>query len=297
MSTPTPTTTSTATPTVTKTNSPTPTTSRSGLGEIYIQAYNDEYPVDGIVDNAYIVIGRDSQGRAIVKTARQIFPTLTPTSTPTYTPTNTTTPTVTPTNTETPTVTPTNTITNTVTPSNTPSPVYRKVNVFNNDLDTSKRIFVVKNKSLIFNFEVANLIDIPNGGRLSQIEIGEIFISSNYTDELSAKIEVFKPDGVGGYTRIGADENFKFTKGSVNSDNSIKIIGDFTSGVDINVERLQSYVLRMTHVDFPYFYGIKTGILGNYIAGVSDQTYGSDLIPLSASNESIKLKVYIGAYV
>lgn len=296
MSTPTPTTTSTTTPTITKTNSPTPTTSRSGLGEIFIQAYNDTYPGDGVVDNAYIVIGRDSDGKAIVKTARQIFPSQTPTSTPTYTATNTVTPTVTPTNTSTPTFTPTNTITNTVTPSNTPSPVYRNVNVFNNDLDTSKKIFVVKNKSLIFNFEVANLTDIPNGGRLSRIQIGEIFISSNYTDELSAKMEVFKPDGLGGYTRIGVDDNFKFTRGSLNSDNSIKIIGHFTSGVDINVERSQSYVLRMTHVDFPYFYGIKTGTLATYPAGVSDQTYGSNLVPLS-TNESIKLTVDIGAYV
>ena len=52
MSTPTPTATSTATPTTTMT--PTPT--RSGLGEIYIQSYNDVYPVDGSVDNAYIVM-------------------------------------------------------------------------------------------------------------------------------------------------------------------------------------------------------------------------------------------------
>ena len=207
--TPTVTPTNTATPTVTKTNTPTPTTSRSGLGEIYIQAYNDVYPGDGTVDNAYIVIGRDADGKAIVKTARQVFPSPTPTNTATQTPTNTETPTQTPTNTITPTQTITNTQTNTVTPSVTPSPVYTTINVFNNQIETSKRIFVMKQKSLQFNFTSAIAPTAPNGGRLHSFEIGEVFLNSSYKEDLIVDVEVFSQnDG----SLFGQARNVKLTK-------------------------------------------------------------------------------------
>lgn len=297
MSTPTPTATNTATPTVTptvtKTNSPTPTTSRSGLGEIYIQAYNDVYPVDGTVDNAYIVIGRDSDGKAIVKTARQVFPSPTPTNTATQTPTNTETPTQTPTNTTTPTQTITNTITNTITPSVTPSPVYTTVSVFDNQISTSKRIFVMKQKSLQFNFTTANINNAPKGGRLHSFEIGEVFLNSSYKEDLISRVELFRQsDG----SLVGKDARVKVTKGAINEDGSIKLIANITSGVDINIDSSQDYTLRMSHIDFPFFYGIKTGESTINLASVVDEGYLGLLKPTSG-NQSVKLKVNIGAYV
>ncbi len=303
MSTPTPTATNTATPTVTptntltptvtKTNSPTPTTSRSGLGEIYIQAYNDVYPGDGTVDNAYIVIGRDADGKAIVKTARQVFPSPTPTNTTTQTPTNTETPTQTPTNTTTPTQTITNTQTNTVTPSVTPSPVYTTINVFNNQIETSKRIFVMKQKSLQFNFTSAIAPTAPKGGRLHSFEIGEVFLNSSYKEDLIVDVEVFSQnDG----SLFGQARNVKLTKGALNQDGSIKLIATITSGVDIDIVSSTNYVLRMSHVEFPFFYGIKTGESNQYYAGVVDEGYNG-LLSVLNNNQSTKLKVNIGAYV
>jgi len=289
MSTPTPTATSTATPTTTMT--PTPT--RSGLGEIYIQSYNDVYPVDGSVDNAYIVIGRDADGKAIVKTARQIFPTLTPTNTTTQTQTSTTTPTQTPTNTNTPTQTITNTITNTITPSVTPSPVYSTVSIFDNTIETSKRIFVMKQKSLQFNFTSIVTSSAPKGGRLHSFEIGEVFLNSSYKEDLISRVELFRQ---GDSSLVGEDARVKVTKGAINEDGSIKLIATITSGVDINIDLSQDYTLRMSHVDFPFFYGIKTGESVNNLAGVVDEEYSGLLKPLDSS-QSVKLKVNIGAYV
>ena len=303
MSTPTPTATNTATPTVTptntltptvtKTNSPTPTTSRSGLGEIYIQAYNDVYPGDGTVDNAYIVIGRDADGKAIVKTARQVFPSPTPTNTTTQTPTNTETPTQTPTNTTTPTQTITNTQTNTVTPSVTPSPVYSIVNIFNNTIETSKRIFVMKQKSLQFNFTSIVDSSAPKGGRLHSFEIGEVFLNSSYKEDLTVNVEVFSRDTD---SLLGQVANAKVTKGPLNDDGSLKLIATITSGVDINIDSSQDYTLRMSHVEFPFFYGIKTGESTENLASVVDEGYSGLLKPTSG-NQSVKLKVNIGAYV
>ena len=291
--TPTVTPTNTATPTVTKTNTPTPTTSRSGLGEIYIQAYNDVYPGDGTVDNAYIVIGRDADGKAIVKTARQVFPSPTPTNTATQTPTNTETPTQTPTNTITPTQTITNTQTNTVTPSVTPSPVYTTINVFNNQIETSKRIFVMKQKSLQFNFTSAIAPTAPKGGRLHSFEIGEVFLNSSYKEDLIVDVEVFSQnDG----SLFGQARNVKLTKGALNQDGSIKLIATITSGVDIDIVSSTNYVLRMSHVEFPFFYGIKTGESNQYYAGVVDEGYNG-LLSVLNNNQSTKLKVNIGAYV
>tara|TARA_B100002019_G_scaffold122456_1_gene105315 strand:- start:2092 stop:3003 length:912 start_codon:yes stop_codon:yes gene_type:complete len=291
--TPTVTPTNTATPTVTKTNTPTPTTSRSGLGEIYMQAYNDVYPGDGTVDNAYIVIGRDADGKAIVKTARQVFPSPTPTNTATQTPTNTETPTQTPTNTITPTQTITNTQTNTVTPSVTPSPVYTTINVFNNQIETSKRIFVMKQKSLQFNFTSAIAPTAPNGGRLHSFEIGEVFLNSSYKEDLIVDVEVFSQnDG----SLFGQARNVKLTKGALNQDGSIKLIATITSGVDIDIVSSTNYVLRMSHVEFPFFYGIKTGESNQYYAGVVDEGYNG-LLSVLNNNQSTKLKVNIGAYV
>ena len=303
MSTPTPTATNTATPTVTptntltptvtKTNSPTPTTSRSGLGEIYIQAYNDVYPGDGTVDNAYIVIGRDADGKAIVKTARQVFPSPTPTNTTTQTPTNTETPTQTPTNTTTPTQTITNTQTNTVTPSVTPSPVYSIVNIFNNTIETSKRIFVMKQKSLQFNFTSIVSSSAPKGGRLHSFEIGEVFLNSSYKEDLISQVELFRQ---GDSSLVGSDDRVKVTKGAINEDGSIKLIATITSGVDINIDLSQDYTLRMSHVDFPFFYGIKTGESVNNLVDVVNEGYSGLLKPLDNS-QSVQLKVNIGAYV
>ena len=289
MSTPTPTATSTATPTTTMTPQPT----RSGLGEIYIQSYNDVYPVDGSVDNAYIVIGRDADGKAIVKTARQVFPTLTPTNTTTQTQTSTTTPTQTPTNTNTPTQTITNTITNTNTPSVSPSPVYSIVSIFDNTIETSKRIFVMKQKSLQFNFTSIVTSSAPKGGRLHSFEIGEVFLNSSYKEDLISRVELFRQ---GDSSLVGEDARVKVTKGAINEDGSIKLIATITSGVDINIDLSQDYTLRMSHVDFPFFYGIKTGESVNNFAGVVDEEYSGLLKPLDSS-QSVKLKVNIGAYV
>ena len=289
MSTPTPTATSTATPTTTMTPQPT----RSGLGEIYIQSYNDVYPVDGSVDNAYIVIGRDADGKAIVKTARQVFPTLTPTNTTTQTQTSTTTPTQTPTNTNTPTQTITNTITNTNTPSVSPSPVYSIVSIFDNTIETSKRIFVMKQKSLQFNFTSIVTSSAPKGGRLHSFEIGEVFLNSSYKEDLISRVELFRQ---GDSSLVGEDARVKVTKGAINEDGSIKLIATITSGVDINIDLSQDYTLRMSHVDFPFFYGIKTGESVNNLAGVVDEEYSGLLKPLDSS-QSVKLKVNIGAYV
>ena len=289
MSTPTPTATSTATPTTTMTPQPT----RSGLGEIYIQSYNDVYPVDGSVDNAYIVIGRDADGKAIVKTARQVFPTLTPTNTTTQTQTSTTTPTQTPTNTNTPTQTITNTITNTNTPSVSPSPVYSIVSIFDNTIETSKRIFVMKQKSLQFNFTSIVTSSAPKGGRLHSFEIGEVFLNSSYKEDLISRVELFRQ---GDSSLVGEDSRVKVVKGAINEDGSIKLIATITSGVDINIDLSQDYTLRMSHVDFPFFYGIKTGESVNNFAGVVDEEYSGLLKPLDSS-QSVKLKVNIGAYV
>jgi len=285
MSTPTP----TATPTTTFTQTPT----RSGLGEIYIQSYNDVYPVDGSVDNAYIVIGRDADGKAIVKTARQAFPTLTPTNTTTQTQTSTTTPTQTPTNTNTPTQTITNTITNTITPSVSPSPVYSIVNIFDNTIETSKRIFVMKQKSLQFNFTCAIAPTAPKGGRLLSFEIGEVFLNSSYKEDLISRVELFRQSDS---SLVGKDSRVKVTKGAINEDGSIKLIATITSGVDINIDSSQDYTLRMSHIDFPFFYGIKTGESDKYYAGVVDEGYNGLLSALN-SNQSAKLKVNMGAYV
>ena len=289
MSTPTPTATSTATPTTTMT--PTPT--RSGLGEIYIQSYNDVYPVDGAVDNAYIVIGRDADGKAIVKTARQVFPTLTPTNTTTQTQTTTTTPTQTPTNTNTPTQTITNTITNTITPSVSPSPVYSIVSIFDNTIETSKRIFVMKQKSLQFNFSAITPVSATKGGRLHSFEIGEVFLNSSYKEDLISRVELFRQ---GDSSLVGEDTRVKVAKGAINEDGSIKLIATITSGVDINIDSSQDYTLRMSHIDFPFFYGIKTGESTTNLAGVVDDGYSGLLKPLD-TNQSVKLKVNIGAYV
>ena len=289
MSTPTPTATSTATPTTTMT--PTPT--RSGLGEIYIQSYNDVYPVDGAVDNAYIVIGRDADGKAIVKTARQVFPTLTPTNTTTQTQTTTTTPTQTPTNTNTPTQTITNTITNTITPSVSPSPVYSTVSIFDNAIETSKRIFVMKQKSLQFNFSAITPVSATKGGRLHSFEIGEVFLNSSYKEDLISRVELFRQ---GDSSLVGEDTRVKVAKGAINEDGSIKLIATITSGVDINIDSSQDYTLRMSHIDFPFFYGIKTGESTTNLAGVVDDGYSGLLKPLD-TNQSVKLKVNIGAYV
>ena len=289
MSTPTPTATSTATPTTTMT--PTPT--RSGLGEIYIQSYNDVYPVDGSVDNAYIVIGRDADGKAIVKTARQVFPTLTPTNTTTQTQTTTTTPTQTPTNTNTPTQTITNTITNTITPSVSPSPVYSIVSIFDNTIETSKRIFVMKQKSLQFNFSAIIPLSATKGGRLHSFEIGEVFLNSSYKEDLISRVELFRQ---GDSSLVGEDTRVKVAKGAINEDGSIKLIATITSGVDINIDSSQDYTLRMSHIDFPFFYGIKTGESTTNLAGVVDDGYSGLLKPLD-TNQSVKLKVNIGAYV
>ena len=278
---------------MTKTNSPTPTTSRSGLGEIYIQAYNDVYPVDGTVDNAYIVIGRDADGKAIVKTARQVFPSPTPTNTATQTPTNTETPTQTPTNTTTPTQTITNTVTNTVTPSVTPSPVYAVIDIFDNQIETSKRIFVMKRKSLQFNFTSISTPSAPRRGRLHSFEIGEVFLNSSYQEDLISRVELFRKND--SYL-VGQDSSVKVTKGPANEDGSIKLIATITSGVDINIDLSQDYTLRMSHVDFPFFYGIKTGDSVNNLAGVVDEGYSGLLKPLD-NNQSVQLKVNIGAYV
>jgi len=291
--TPTVTPTNTATPTVTKTNTPTPTTSRSGLGEIYIQAYNDVYPGDGTVDNAYIVIGRDADGKAIVKTARQVFPSPTPTNTATQTPTNTETPTQTPTNTITPTQTITNTQTNTVTPSVTPSPVYTTVSVFDNQIETSKRIFVMKQKSLQFDFATTRIENAPRGGRLHSFEIGEVFLNSSYKEDLTVNVEVFSRDT---NSLVGQVANVKVTKGALNDDGSLKLIGTIASGVDINIDSSQNYTLRMSHVNFPFFYGIKTGESTTNFVSVVDEGY-SGLLKPTGGNESVKLKVNIGAYV
>ena len=284
---------STPTPTATPTTTMTPTPTRSGLGEIYIQSYNDVYPVDGSVDNAYIVIGRDADGKAIVKTARQIFPTLTPTNTTTQTQTSTTTPTQTPTNTNTPTQTITNTITNTITPSVTPSPVYSTVSIFDNTIETSKRIFVMKQKSLQFNFTSIVTSSAPKGGRLHSFEIGEVFLNSSYKEDLISRVELFRQ---GDSSLVGEDARVKVTKGAINEDGSIKLIATITSGVDINIDLSQDYTLRMSHVDFPFFYGIKTGESVNNLAGVVDEEYSGLLKPLDSS-QSVKLKVNIGAYV
>ena len=289
MSTPTPTATSTATPTTTMTPQPT----RSGLGEIYIQSYNDVYPVDGSVDNAYIVIGRDADGKAIVKTARQVFPTLTPTNTTTQTQTSTTTPTQTPTNTNTPTQTITNTITNTITPSVSPSPVYSIVSIFDNTIETSKRIFVMKQKSLQFNFSAIIPLSATKGGRLHSFEIGEVFLNSSYKEDLISRVELFRQ---GDSSLVGEDTRVKVAKGAINEDGSIKLIATITSGVDINIDSSQDYTLRMSHIDFPFFYGIKTGESTTNLAGVVDDGYSGLLKPLD-TNQSVKLKVNIGAYV
>ena len=289
MSTPTPTATSTATPTTTMTPQPT----RSGLGEIYIQSYNDVYPVDGSVDNAYIVIGRDADGKAIVKTARQVFPTLTPTNTTTQTQTSTTTPTQTPTNTNTPTQTITNTITNTNTPSVSPSPVYSIVSIFDNTIETSKRIFVMKQKSLQFNFTSIVTSSAPKGGRLHSFEIGEVFLNSSYKEDLISRVELFRQ---GDSSLVGEDSRVKVVKGAINEDGSIKLIATITSGVDINIDSSQDYTLRMSHIDFPFFYGIKTGESTTNLVGVVDDEYSGLLKPLD-TNQSVKLKVNIGAYV
>ena len=289
MSTPTPTATSTATPTTTMTPQPT----RSGLGEIYIQSYNDVYPVDGSVDNAYIVIGRDADGKAIVKTARQVFPTLTPTNTTTQTQTSTTTPTQTPTNTNTPTQTITNTITNTITPSVSPSPVYSTVSIFDNAIETSKRIFVMKQKSLQFNFSAIIPLSATKGGRLHSFEIGEVFLNSSYKEDLISRVELFRQ---GDSSLVGEDTRVKVAKGAINEDGSIKLIATITSGVDINIDSSQDYTLRMSHIDFPFFYGIKTGESTTNLAGVVDDGYSGLLKPLD-TNQSVKLKVNIGAYV
>lgn len=263
--------------------------------KLYLQAYNDNYPGSGVVDGAYLVVSEGPSGEAIIDQRLTIFPTITPTNTATVTTTPTFTPTVTQTVTRTPTYTPTYTPTNTVTPSVTPSSVYQEINVFNNDLLTSKQVFATVNRSIQCHFTVANLAQITNGGRLSKFEISEIFLGNYTKNTVSAKIEVFQLQN-GSYSLIGVDDNFVFRKSDNTDDRSSKLVGDFTSGVNINVNKSLHYAIRISNLGLDYFYALKTGLANNYYAGVVDEEYGSELIALN-NGESIQTKINIGVYL
>jgi len=270
------------------------------VDKLYIQAYNDDYPGSGIVDGAYLVISEGPSGQAIIEQKLTIFPTLTPTPTITNTATCTQTQTVTPTYTRTPSNTPTYTPTNTVTPSITQSPIYQVVNVFNNtaDMDVYSKMFITKIKSIQFEFSVSGEIPLPRGARIHSFEIPEVYFGDNYTGLFHVNVEVFNNlDG----SLVGSAENIELIKGDITTDDgAINLTGAITSGVDINIQTLRNYTIRISPTaEFPAFIALKKGqYSGIGKSRIVEQKYGEEVVLIPDDLAiNMRFKVNAGVYI